>query len=66
MKEDINENEVKELIQKIEHANRTKMEVLDYKPKGLTLKWSQVVKSTDGVEKRKNKERNLACYWKVE
>ena len=46
MKEDINENEVKELIQKIEQVNRTKMGVLDYKPKGLSLKWSQVVTST--------------------
>ena len=35
VKEDINENEVEELIQKIEQANRTKMEVLDYIPKGL-------------------------------
>ena len=46
MKEDINENEVEELIQKIEQANRTKMEVLDYIPKSLALKWSQVVTCT--------------------
>lgn len=65
VKQDINENEVKELIQKIEQVNRTKMGVLDYKPKGLSLKWSQVVTSTLMVWKNaKTKKETLLAIEK--